>query len=432
MRFLTPDQVRQIDQQAGSPVFVYSELELEQAAKALLAFPNLFGLVVRYAMKACPERAILQLLDRLGLCIDASSGYEVHRALAAGIKPEKIQLTCQELPADIIEPVLLGVRLNACSLHQLQVYGQLLEQHGIDPKAECRNVSIRVNPGLGSGHCNRTNTGGPSSSFGIWHEYLDQAIEIAKKYGLTINRLHTHIGSGSDPEVWVKVAEMSLAIAERLPDVTVLNLGGGFKVGRVPSEKTTDLQVCGEAVKTAFDQFAKKTGRKLWLEIEPGTYVVAAAGSIVTRVIDVVDTNPEASGYVIVKTDSGMTENTRPALYGAQHPVVVVPDSPDEDGGEMIEQLFVGHCCESGDTITPAPGNPEAIASRLTLKAKIGYYVVVEFAGAYCEAMNCAGYNSFPAAASVLIRKDGTILLIRKRQTQEQLWQNEIGLPSAA
>ena len=75
--------------------------------------------------------------------------------------------------------------------------------------------------------------GGPASSFGIWHEQKDRVREIAQRYGLKIARIHTHIGSGSDPAIWQSVASMSLSLVEYFPDVTVLNLGGGFKVCKI-------------------------------------------------------------------------------------------------------------------------------------------------------------------------------------------------------
>ncbi|MFA6215465.1 MAG: diaminopimelate decarboxylase [Patescibacteria group bacterium] len=427
MKFLTDEQARQIGHQFGTPVYVYSEAELVNSAKALLAFPHAFGLTVRYAMKACPNRAILQILTQQGLHIDASSGYEVHRAIAAGISADKIQLTSQQLPDDILELATLGVRFNACSLHQLETFGRLCNSERIEPTADCRNISIRVNPGLGSGHCGRCNTGGSGSSFGIWHQQLASAKALAEKYGLKITRLHTHIGSGSDPAVWVRVADMSLLIAERLPDVEMVNLGGGFKIGRVETEITTDLQVCGEAVKKAFERFAQRTGRELKLEIEPGTYVVAGAGSIVASVIDVVSTKPGDGGQTFIKVDTGMTENLRSSLYGAQHPITVVPMSAGQNRG-MHLYVVVGHCCESGDLLTPAPGEPETIATRRLTEARIGDYVVIDFTGAYCAGMSGAGYNSFPAAPEVLARLDGTFQLIRHRQTLSQLIQNEIGL----
>jgi len=421
MRFLSEKQVREITLKYGTPVYVYSEAVLKQAAESLLAFPNAFGLTVRFAMKACPNRAILQLLAQWGLQIDASSGFEVERAIMAGVAPHTIQLTSQQLTANLLGLVKKGMRFNACSLHQLAEYGRICNN------SRWREISLRVNPGLGSGHCQRTNVGGPSSSFGIWKDQIDLAQDSTQRYGLKITRLHTHIGSGSDPEVWVKVAKMSLAIAEQLPDIIVLNLGGGYKVGRIEGEKTTDLQVCGQAVQTAFEEFAAKTGRKLHLEIEPGTYVVAEAGSIVARVIDVVTTKPDPDGYDFIKVDSGMTENLRPSLYGAQHPITIVPQLPDETR-KTRNYVVVGHCCESGDILTPAAGNPETVATRELTEARVGDFAVVDFTGAYCAGMPGAGYNSFPAAPEVLIRQGGTLQLIRQRQTLKQLVENEIGL----
>jgi diaminopimelate decarboxylase len=93
---------------------------------------------------------------------------------------------------------------------------------------------------------------------------------IAAKYNINIKRIHTHIGSGSDPEVWKTVSAASLDLVRQFPDVHTLNLGGGYKVGRMSTEKSTDLQNVGEPVKDAFIKFAEETGRKIKLEIEPG------------------------------------------------------------------------------------------------------------------------------------------------------------------
>lgn len=419
MNFLTAEQARKIAAEYGTPVYVYSEEVLIRAAEELLACPGVDS--VRYAMKALPTKAILWLLHQAGLKIDASSGYEANRALAAGIPACDIQLTCQEMPDKIYYLASAGVQFNACSLLQLRSYGQML---GKTPRP--RHVSIRINPGLGSGHCGKTNVGGPSSSFGIWHEKLQEAKEIADQYGLTISRLHTHIGSGSDPAVWVKVAGMSLAIAEQLPEVQVLNLGGGLKVGRMHGEQSIDLQTCGQAIRQAFQDFAARTGRYLKLEIEPGTYVVAAAGALICTVIDMVDTRPDENGLQFLKVNSGMTEIARPTLYGAQHPMELVPaDFKPRPLTPNQNYVVSGHCCESGDILTPAPGDPNTVATRAFPAAEIGDLLVIDYAGAYCSGMPMTGYNSFPAAAEVLLQQNGAWRLIRRRQTLEQLTENE-------
>ena len=171
MRFLNESLIELIRERFGTPVYVYDQRELEAAADRVLAFPAPGRFVGRFAMKALPTAAVLRILDARGLHVDASSGFEAERALRAGIAPEKIQITAQELPRDLKGLVQRGVLFNACSLHQLRTYGELFPG---------RAVSVRINPGLGSGHNNRTNVGGPSSSFGIWHEKLDEVIAIAR------------------------------------------------------------------------------------------------------------------------------------------------------------------------------------------------------------------------------------------------------------
>ena len=145
-------------------------------------------------------------------------------------------------------------------------------------------MGLRFNPGLGSGGTGKTNVGGPSSSFGIWHELLDEVNATIKKHNLTPIKIHTHIGSGSDPAVWQRVATLSLGLVKQFPSVEICNLGGGFKVGRMSYEVSTDLQVVGAPVKDLFIKFAEETGRKLKLEIEPGTFLVANAAALVTTV----------------------------------------------------------------------------------------------------------------------------------------------------
>ncbi len=411
--FLSEAEVRRVRAEFGSPVFVYDQAGLEQRADAILSFPNAFGLTGRYAMKALPNAAVLRVFAAKGLHIDASSEFEAERALRAGIAPERIQITAQQLPEQLESLVRRGVRFNACSLHQLQAYGRLF------PGTE---VSVRINPGLGSGHSNRCNVGGPSASFGIWHEHLDKVMATAAEHHLRLTGMHTHIGSGSDPDMWVHCAQMSLDIAARFPEVTRLSLGGGFKVARMADEKAADLQEIGARIVPEFDAFARRHGRQLHLEIEPGTFLVANCGTLVASAIDVVDTG--AAGYTFIKTDTGMTEVLRPSLYGAQHPIVLVPAEAETRGTR--ECLVTGHCCESGDILTPEPGNPEGLRTRELCEPRIGDLVVVEAVGAYCAGMASKNYNSFPESAEVLRISDGNFKLIRKRQTLEQIVQNEV------
>ncbi len=413
LAWITKETARTVQERFGTPTFLYCERLLLEQAQAALAFPNPFGLTVRYAMKACPNAAVVRLLSQAGLALDASSGFEAWRAIRAGVDPGHIQITTQELPEDLDELLQRGVLFNASSLHQLDRYGTLRPGD---------TVSIRINPGLGSGHSNRTNVGGPAASFGIWHEYLPQVLKLAAKHHLRITGLHSHIGSGSDPAVWQRCAGLSLAIAARLPEVERVNLGGGFKVGRLPDEPSTDLQAAGAPVAAELERFARERGRQLHLEIEPGTFLVANAGALICAVTDVVDTG--ARGYRFVKVNTGMTEILRPSLYGAQHPIELIP--LDTEARIVTEYVVVGHCCESGDLLTPGPGDPESLAPRLLTEARIGDLLLIGGCGAYCAAMPAKNYNSFPEAAEVLQDCHGRLQLVRHRQRLDQITANEI------
>lgn len=142
LKFLTPKQVREIAEEYGTPVFVYSQIEIEKNADEALRFPNEFGLLVRYAMKANSNSTILQILRNKGIHIDASSEYEVERAILAGYKPEEIMLTSQQFPINLKKIVERGSFYNACSLRQLEEFGKIFPN---------KELSIRINPGMGSG-----------------------------------------------------------------------------------------------------------------------------------------------------------------------------------------------------------------------------------------------------------------------------------------
>ena len=427
--FLTPEQLHSFSSSLQTPYYCYSAPVLQQSARAALSFPSAYGITVRYAMKACPTLAVLQLFHAEGIKIDASSVFEVERAIRAGYKYEDISLSTQELGPEFVELVRKGVKLNACSLSQLSRYGEAFPNH------PTMKVGIRINPGVGSGGFSssttgfsKTNVGGPASSFGIWNGSVSDGTvnSIIKQYGISVDRIHTHIGSGSDPAIWESVASLSLTYAAAFPTVTTLNLGGGYKVARYPGEKSTDLQLIGGRVKSAFEDFAAKTGRQIKLEIEPGTFLVANSGALVTKVQDVVST----SEYSFLKLDAGMTDVLRPSLYGAMHPLTILPadGKTSSVGTESADVVVVGHCCESGDLMTPLPGQPESLGTRHMRKASIGDYCVIDGCGAYCSGMSTKNYNSFPESAEVMLMGDGTHKVIRRRQKLEQMWENEVGL----
>ena len=181
---------------------------------------------------------------------------------------------------------------NSTSLAQLQLVADLFP-------GDAYPLSVRINPGLGSGHNNRTNTAGPGASFGIWRDFLPDVLDIAARYSLTISRLHSHVGSGGDWRIWQKAARLTLSVARDLPDVEIVNLGGGYKIDRMEPENSISFKTAFPPVREAFEEFAEETGRRLHLEIEPGTYLAANSCVLLTRISDIVDTGPQ--GYRFLK-----------------------------------------------------------------------------------------------------------------------------------
>ena len=414
LRFLTPEQVRTIREQFGTPVFVYDELSLERQAKFMLSFPNAFGLTVYYSIKGGASGAIIRLFDRLGLHFDASSIYEAMRAMAVGVAPAKILLTAQEVPPDFAKYVERGMEFNACSLRQLELYGQQFSG---------REVSIRFNPGTGTGFINRLTSGGPRSSFGIWHDYLDDVRALVEKYRLKVKRVHHHVGSGHDPEAWLRIAADTLNLARTFGPVSIINLGGGYRVKALQTEHEVDYRDIGERLRRLFEDYALETGTEPRLEIEPGTFLVANCGSLVTTAIDVISTGE--NGFDFIKLDAGLTEVIRPGFYGSLHPLVSIP-AAGELRTTAKKYLVTGHTCIAGDTLTVAVRDPETSVPQLLAETEAGDLFVVERAGGYCSSMNMKNFNSFPEAPEVLRRKDGSFELIRKRQTLDQMTQNEV------
>ncbi len=362
-----------IRQEFGSPVFVYDAATIDHQIRAALDFPNAFGLTVRYAMKANPNAHVLRRMLAGGLSFDASSGFEAQRAIKAGIPAERISVSAQEFPHDLDSLVQQGVQFVATSLHQLESWGERFPGSA---------VTIRFNPGLGSGHNQRTNVGGVTSSFGIWHELLDDVRSVLDHHQLELNRIHTHSGSGGDPRVWRHVATASLALVEQFESVTTLDVGGGFRVARMPAETVTELASFGEPIRDAFAAFANRTGRRIHLEIEPGSYLMANSGILLATVVDIVSTGSDGNGFSFLRTNTGMTEILRPAMYGAQHPMTLIRESSSQiSEDDERDYVVVGHCCESGDILTPAQGDPETIATRRLPRATIGDLLVIGGAG---------------------------------------------------
>jgi len=412
----------------GTPLYLYDEKTVVDKCKALMAMPSAYGLVVRYAMKANSTKALLKLIHGQGLKIDASSMNEARRAHIAGVAYGDIILTTQEAPfgqemralEDMMEQ---GLKYNVCSLQQLYNIGGFASKHKIA-------LSFRVHPGVGTGETATRNTGDNYCCFGIHLADIEKALEYAGKLGLVFNHVHTHIGSGGSPEVWQKNIDTELGIIERyFPGAHTVSFGGGLREARMPDESPADIQALGSYAKGQIEGFFARTGRKLIMEIEPGTYTMANAGYVVTSVVDKKSTGGEGLNFLVL--DGGMELNARPLLYASRHPFYAVSReggllSAEHSGKNKngYEAVLVGRCCESGDSqCLDADG---VSVPRQIAEPEIGDYVVIGGAGAYCSSMSPINYNSHVQAPEILYTTGHGFTEIRSRQSLEQIIANEL------
>ena len=424
---LTTGIIPKIAKDYGTPVYIYDESLLIEKCKDVLSMPNAFGLTVRYAMKANSNRTLLKIISSQGIHIDASSFNEVKRAGMAGIPYKNMMLTSQEVLSEsdrteMESLVLQGLTYNICSLRQMELFAGFAAENKVE-------LSIRICPGVGSGESSTRNTGDKYSCFGVYLSDIPQAVNLANKYGLKFRMVHVHIGSGGEPEKWRENIDRELGLIETyFPDAEAVNFGGGLREARMPEETKADIVVLGQYAKLQVEEFYKKTGRKLKMEIEPGTYLVANAGYILTRIMDMKRTGESGLDFIIL--DGGLDVNARPLLYGAEHPFYLVSKtgcllySPFFPELCQFEAVVVGCCCESGDSLCLDQG--ENNIPRKMKKPEIDDFVLIGGSGAYCSSMTPFNYNSHMQIPELLYDKNGQIKLIRRRQTMEQMLENEI------
>lgn len=410
LNFLTKDQANTIASDFQTPVYVYSQEKLEEAADNFLAFPSAFWHSVRYAMKANPNMNILKLFNKKGILVDCSSEHEAYRAIAAGYEPSDLQISGQETPSNLSDLLDKWVKIVATSLNQIELIWNL--KSGTE-------IWVRINPGMSSWAFTAISTGGLVSGFWIWHEYIDEIKETAQKNNIKITKIHIHIGSENTPESWVNSANIGLDFVLQFPDVTSLDLWGWFKKAIMPYEQDADLKSIWKAVAEKFEEFYDKTGRKIHIEVEPGKAMVIQSCSVIAKVDDIVDTGN--NWYKFIRTTTGMTEMPRVSMYGVQQPIHILNNSKTQS-----EYVVIGHCCESGDLLTPKLYHNESVEPVLLNDPQIWDTIVFEGTWAYNASMSMKNYNSFPETGELLLRSNWEVVEMRKRQILEDIWKNEI------
>ncbi len=397
-----------------TPLYVFDEQVIRdrcRAVRACLSYPNNR---VRYACKALTLGAVLRIVREEGLWIDASSINEVHRALRAGFSPAEIYYTGEGATRDVYAFLVeREVPVNCTSIDQIRLLGSL---NGPGRTLRC---SIRVNPGEGHGESTKTNTGGPSSKHGIYFDQVEDARRVAAENGLRLVGVHSHIGSGADLGHWLAIKDRTLAVARGFPDLEFINLGGGLPVVYDPArDRPMPLEAWGAALSESMARFSREMGRDLRLFIEPGRFIVAESGLLLAEVQSVKRT----PAYTFAVVNSGLNHNIRPAMYGSHHPIRFVPPTPREPGPEA-PYVVAGYLCESGDVFTVSADG--TLAPRPFPEVRVGDLMVMSHVGAYAHSMK-NDYNSMNLPASVMVRPDGSAVVVERRGTLADILRREV------
>jgi diaminopimelate decarboxylase len=406
--------IAELARQYGTPTYVYDADKIVQRIGDLAAFD-----VVRYAQKACSNLAILDLVRRNGALVDAVSYGEIRRAMAAGFSlhgdPPPIVYTADIFDRETLDFVVeKDIHVNCGSPDMIAQLGE---------RAPGRGITLRINPGFGHGHSQKTNTGGEQSKHGIWHEQLPEVLQLADRLGLAVTGLHVHIGSGTDLTHLSQVcgAMEKLAI-ETGRSVTTISAGGGLPIAYRDGDAFVDVAAYFELWDATRKRLESQFGHAVRLEIEPGRYLPAESGFLICE-IRAVKRMGNNTFYLL---DAGFNNLARPILYGAYHPMSVCPQKNPQQSRPLQDVVVGGPLCESGDIFTQQDGG--FVCTRSLPAASVGDYLVIECAGAYGYCMS-SNYNSKPLAAEVLVR-DGRAHLIRARQTFEDLIRGEVIPPA--
>lgn len=410
MKCFDARQLTELARQYGSPLWVYHADTIRQRIAELKRFD-----VIRYAQKANSNIHILSLMREQGVKVDAVSLGEIERALAAGYKADSAEPSDIVFTADVLDRATLervaaaGIAVNAGSIDMLRQLGAASPGH---------RVWLRVNPGFGHGHSQKTNTGGENSKHGIWHEQVSDALDVIRQFGLHLVGLHMHIGSGVDYGHLQQVCGAMVKLATGLGhDIEAISAGGGLSIPYRDGDTRIDTAHYFELWDEARRRIAAHLGHPVRLEIEPGRFLVAESGALISEVRAVKTMGSRR--FVLV--DAGFNDLMRPAMYGSHHDISVLGPDGTEKSGARAPCVVAGPLCESGDVFTQQEGG--VVESRLLPDAQVGDLLVFHDAGAYGATMS-SNYNSRPLLAEALI--DGSSSrLIRRRQTMAELLELE-------
>lgn len=403
-----PNLLRGIAERVGTPAYVYSTNLIRAQYHALDDALRDVRHRICYSVKANGNLGVLRVLKQLGAGADIVSVGELRRVRAAGFDPDGVVFSgVGKTPAELTEAIQGGVGfINVESTSELDVLIAVARDVG-----KSANVGIRVNPDVATDTHPYTKTGEKTAKFGVpFDEVVPVARRIAEARGLRLRGLAMHLGSQiTDVAPYkrgtAKLLELVSAIrASGITTLEALDVGGGLGV-RYHNEKAPPPAAFADAVVPGVK------AANLGLLCEPGRYLVANAGVLLTRVLY----RKHAGGKDYVIVDAGMTDFVRPSHYNAHHEIVPLKDGAREE--ELVN--VVGPICESGDFL--------ALDRKLPVVGP-GDVLAVLGTGAYGFVMSST-YNQRPRPPEVVVEGD-RYYVARQRETLDDLVRGETAEPT--
>ena len=396
--------LRELACQVATPFHAYSASAIRARITELQAALHGLDAMICYAVKANSNGAILTLMAQAGIGADIVSAGELRRSLRAGIPAERIVFSGVGKSADeIAEALAAGVaRFNLESSDELDCLERLARERGVVARA-----AVRINPDVDARTHAKITTGSAANKFGVAIDEARAWFAARERHPhVRLDGLHVHIGSQLlDLEpfrlAFARVAAFRRELAAAGHAIANLDLGGGLGVAyRAGAERTPAAAGYAAVLREALAGF---DGR---LIVEPGRWLVAEAGVLVTRVLRI----KRGSERDFLVLDAAMNDLARPSLYDAWHDLVPLHDEARPE----ITYDVVGPVCETGDTFARARTLPACAAGDLVLSRGTG---------AYGAAM-ASTYNSRPLAAELLLER-GRYAVVRRRQTFDEMLAGE-------
>ncbi len=384
----------------GTPLYIYQREKIESQYKKLTNAFKKTPTKFFYACKALSNINVLKIIQKLGAGLDTVSINEVQLGLKAGFAPQQILFTPNCVHFSEIEKAKdLGVHINIDNI-------SILEQFG-NTYGDSYPIMVRLNPHIMAGGNLKISTGHIDSKFGISIHQLRHIERIVKTTKLNVEGLHMHTGSEiKDVNVFLQGLNIMLDLATHFPNIKYLDLGSGFKVPYAPDEKATDVELLGQKMFDALQEFKEESGKELEIWFEPGKYLVSESGYFITRV----NTVKQTPATVFAGVDTGFNHLIRPMFYDSYHHII---NLSNPKGVERIYTV-VGNLCET-DTFC---------WDRVLNEVREGDFLLFKNAGAYGFEM-ASSFNSRMRPAEILFSK-GKHQIIRKRETLEDLLNNQV------